>query len=147
VLINVIELFADISKTPGTVVHFVPATVTNLYPRKKEPGTSRAASPSLIEVPSSPFTNHHHHHCQSTTMKKLLCVVLVSSLLLATLAGASSSSLASSIGKQHQAQVLGRKGRDHYQHLRRNLQQPEVSPPKNLLKLHLVNYVQKKIST
>ncbi|CAN6277212.1 unnamed protein product [Urochloa humidicola] len=55
-------------------------------------------------------------------MKKLLCVVLVSSLLLATLAGASSSPLTSSLGR-HQAQVLGRKGRGHYQHLSRNMQQ------------------------
>ncbi|CAN6229893.1 unnamed protein product [Urochloa humidicola] len=55
-------------------------------------------------------------------MKKLLCVVLVSSLLLATLAGASSSPLTSSLGG-HQEQVLGRKGRGHYQHLSRNIQQ------------------------
>ncbi|CAL5014392.1 unnamed protein product [Urochloa decumbens] len=55
-------------------------------------------------------------------MKKLLCAVLVSSLLLSTLAGAASSPLTSSLGR-HQAQVLGRKGRGHYQHLSRNMQQ------------------------
>nr|CAB3486036.1 unnamed protein product [Digitaria exilis] len=58
-------------------------------------------------------------------MKKLLCVVLVSSLLLATLAGASSSSLTSSLSRD-QAQVLGRKGRDHYHpQISKNMQQPE----------------------
>jgi hypothetical protein len=65
-------------------------------------------------------------------MTKLLCVVLVSSLLLATLAGASSSSLMPSLGR-HQAQVLGRKGRDlgqlgyHHQHQTKHMQQHEVS--------------------
>ncbi|KAF8660296.1 hypothetical protein HU200_057865 [Digitaria exilis] len=59
-------------------------------------------------------------------MKKLLCVVLVSSLLLATLAGASSSSLTSSLSRD-QAQVLGRKGRDHYHpQISKNMQQPET---------------------
>ncbi|PAN40540.1 hypothetical protein PAHAL_7G323100 [Panicum hallii] len=63
-------------------------------------------------------------------MTKLLCVVLVSSLLLATLAGASSSSLMPSLGR-HQAQVLGRKGRDlgqlgyHHQHQTKHMQQHE----------------------
>ncbi|CAN6241229.1 unnamed protein product [Urochloa humidicola] len=55
-------------------------------------------------------------------MKKLLCVVLISSLLLATLADASSAPPTSSVGG-HQEQVLGRKGRGHYQHLSRNMQQ------------------------
>uniref|UniRef100_A0A0A9PLF6 Uncharacterized protein n=1 Tax=Arundo donax TaxID=35708 RepID=A0A0A9PLF6_ARUDO len=65
-------------------------------------------------------------------MKKLLCVVLaVSSLLLVTLAGASSPSLASSLSRQQQAQVLGRKGRElgqlgyHYQHEGKHMQERE----------------------
>ncbi|CAL5029543.1 unnamed protein product [Urochloa decumbens] len=57
-------------------------------------------------------------------MKKLLCAVLVSSLLLSTLAGAASSPLTSSLDR-HQAQVLGLKGRGHYQHLSRNMQQQQ----------------------
>ncbi|WVZ87504.1 hypothetical protein U9M48_034133 [Paspalum notatum var. saurae] len=45
-------------------------------------------------------------------MTKIFCAVLVSSLLLATLAGASSSSVSPSLGRHHQALVLGRKVRE-----------------------------------
>ncbi|KAJ1273274.1 hypothetical protein BS78_06G267200 [Paspalum vaginatum] len=67
------------------------------------------------------------------TMTKIFCAVLVSSLLLASLAGASSSSTSSSLGRRHQALVLGRKGRElgelghHYrQYQSEHMQQPEV---------------------
>ena len=107
---------------PDTIVHFVPATVTDLYPGK--PWREGACS-SLVMPPPSPVTTTI---ANTPSMTKLLCVVLASSLLLATVAGASSSSVMPSLGR-HQAQVLGRKGRElgQYQHQSSHMQQPEVS--------------------